>query len=427
MKYHPASELFPMMTDDRFEELVSDIEKNGIRVPVVMCEGMILDGRNRAKACEQLGIEYLTKEYAGNPYEFVWSLNGLRRDLETGQRYLIWKDVIGQSDSWIAAQDKRKEEANDKRSEATKKQRSGEKAGVDAESSRTSKHPSRKEKAKASNTDEGTVSRCDTLSKNRPDISDRVMKGELTLHEVYKIYKAEKNKPRSDHSAEKEQKKAQFNKTNDNIEWAQWSWNPVTGCEYGCSYCYARDIANRFFPEKFKPTFYEDRLQAPQNTKPIKGPGGSAVFVCSMADLFGDWIPNEWIFKIMQEVEKNPQWTFIFLTKNPKRLKSIVWPDNAWIGTTVDTQKRAVTAEKYMADVSAKVRFISCEPMLEEIKFTDMSMIDWLIIGGKSSNSQELEFQPEWKWVWSLTNMAYKAKCKVYWKPNLTVRPREYP
>ena len=88
---------------------------------------------------------------------------------------------------------------------------------------------------------------------------------------------------------------AQFNKTNDNIGWAQWSWNPVTGCKHGCPYCYARDIAMRF-DGHFNPTFRDDRLDAPKNTKPIVNtPSGGRVFVCSMADLFGTWVPNEWI------------------------------------------------------------------------------------------------------------------------------------
>ncbi|MBF0524736.1 MAG: DUF5131 family protein [Deltaproteobacteria bacterium] len=89
--------------------------------------------------------------------------------------------------------------------------------------------------------------------------------------------------------------KQTFNATNDNIEWAKWTWNPVTGCLHGCKYCYARDIANRFFGEyKFSPHFYPERLSAPANTtipvKRINEPGIKNVFVCSMADLFGEWV-----------------------------------------------------------------------------------------------------------------------------------------
>ena len=63
----------------------------------------------------------------------------------------------------------------------------------------------------------------------------------------------------------------------------------------------------------------------------------------------------------------------------------------------------------------------------QEIRFNDISVFDWVIIGGKSKSSNEPEFQPQWKWVYRLTKQAVEAGCKVYWKPNLKVRPKEYP
>ena len=103
-------------------------------------------------------------------------------------------------------------------------------------------------------------------------------------------------------------KRPVFNKVNENIDWAKWSWNPVTGCEHGCKYCYARDIANRFYKNKFKPTFHKYRLAAPKNTtipKTLdKDPGRNKVFVCSMADLFGDWVPQGWIDNVLDVCTK---------------------------------------------------------------------------------------------------------------------------
>lgn len=231
---------------------------------------------------------------------------------------------------------------------------------------------------------------------------------------------------------EKRQARPTFNLTNDNIQWAAWSWNPVTGCRHGCPYCYARDIANRFYPEKFEPTYRPERLAAPLNTPQI-GPrwqgdqGYNGVFVCSMADLFGEWVPQDWIDAILTVVKDSPQWNFIFLTKNPARLATIEWPDNAWVGATVDTLSRVKPTQEAFANVRAPVRFVSVEPMREPVLFTDYSLFDWIIIGGQSQSSVEPARQPEYWWVHELTDQAHLAGCKVFWKPNLTVTPQEYP
>jgi len=149
------------------------------------------------------------------------------------------------------------------------------------------------------------------------------------------------------------------------------------------------------------------------------------VFVCSMADLFGEWVPQEWIDAVLEAVRAAPQWNFLFLTKNPKRLAGIDWPDNAWVGTTVDCQKRVAAAEKAFAKITARVKFLSCEPLLEKLTFENLKVFDWLIIGPKRVGAGHE--QPEWEWVESLLRQARQAKLRVYFKPHLTVRPREYP
>jgi protein gp37 len=226
-------------------------------------------------------------------------------------------------------------------------------------------------------------------------------------------------------------KRSVFNRVNENIDWAKWSWNPVTGCEHNCVYCYARDIAERFYQEGFRPTFRPERLSAPQNTplpKQAEGEiGWRNVFVCSMADLFGKWVPQEWIDAVLEQVWAAPQWNFLFLTKFPQRLSSITWPPNAWVGTTVDEQYRVKIAEKAFREVEARVKWLSCEPLRERLTFSSLDMFDWVVLGGQSASRQAPAMQPEWDWVKHLMQQAWASNCMVYWKPNLAVRPQEYP
>lgn len=219
--------------------------------------------------------------------------------------------------------------------------------------------------------------------------------------------------------------------TGPGIEWAGWSWNPVTGCLHGCEYCYARSMAVRFpesFPKGFKPHFRKERLTAPQNTL-VPANGNFAdrlVFTVSMGDLFGDWVPQEWIDAVLDSIKNAPQWTFLLLTKNPKRLPAIDFSANCWVGATADTQVRATEAIKIFNawENPPPVLFLSCEPLLEFIDISKAQNIDWLIIGGQTGSAPK---QPEWVWVESLVEQARVANCKVYFKPNLTVRPKEYP
>ena len=98
-----------------------------------------------------------------------------------------------------------------------------------------------------------------------------------------------------------------MNKTK--IEWTDYTWNSITGCEYNCFYCYARRIAMRFNGH-FKPTFHPDRITQPHK---LKKP--SKIFVCSMVDLFGDWIPDLWIEAVLATIK----YTNIFYKNNIKK------------------------------------------------------------------------------------------------------------
>jgi len=222
-----------------------------------------------------------------------------------------------------------------------------------------------------------------------------------------------------------------FNRTNASVDWAWWTWNPVTGCEHDCIYCYARDYANRFYPEKFQPTFHPKRLKAPHNT-PLPPEAATdvrarCVFCVSMGDLFGKWIPDEWIDAVRAEVRAAPQWNFLFLTKFPQRLASLQWSDNCWVGTTVDAQYRVAIAERAFRTIEAPVKWLSCEPLRERLTFTSLDMFDWVVLGGQSKSTQAPAFQPPWEWVEHLWRQADAAHCPMYWKPNLETRPQAYP
>jgi len=262
------------------------------------------------------------------------------------------------------------------------------------------------------------------------DEKEAVKKGEKSVSSTArKIREVKKKEPEIKPPIPKK-----MNFTNDNIEWAKWSWNPVTGCNHGCLYCYARDIANRF-DGNFDPKYHQDRLSAPANTKiPEKNKdeiGINNVFVCSMADLFGDWVPTEWIQNVIDVCEKENQWNYLFLTKNPKRYLEFAFPSNCWLGASADTQARANNAMDTFNRLSGKnIRFLSCEPLMEPLNLgTGIANIDWIIIGGRSKSTGMPAGQPEWGWVENLLFQVrnLQSNSKVYFKPNLTVRPKEYP
>ena len=240
--------------------------------------------------------------------------------------------------------------------------------------------------------------------------------------------------------------KATFNETTgEGISWAAWSWNPVTGCLHGCDYCYARAIAHRFtdgFPAGFTPLFHEERLDAPANTS-IPGahrgdPAYRRVFVCSMADLYGRWVPDEWIQRVHESMLATPYWQYILLTKFPTRYVGLQLPPGAWVGTSVDEQKRVRIAEDAFRKIEGDGirKWLSLEPLREPLEFSDLSMFDWVVIGAQTETRQPEgtveAFASPWPWWMRIALQAHEAGCKVHIKPNLYngrpgTMPNEYP
>jgi len=418
IRVHPFNDLFPI--DPKIKAAIKEhIETfsydDGKPVDVWQEKMIVLDGNTRIEAATEAGMVELPVHYhsfrnEGEALEYAIHNQRDRRNFTDADIYRCVKAV-----------DEVKQRGGDRKSQTYQES----KASSEAIEKSKKEEKSASKTAKTTGVSRVKVEKVRTIDKIAdPETRKEVEEGKKTINKAYQeTIEKKKAIPKSS---------AIFNLTNDNIEWAKWTWNPVTGCLHGCKYCYARDISNRYWPEtEFKPEFHPNRLAAPKNTAIpshlIDAPGIKNVFVCSMADLFGEWVPKEWIDSVLDVVRDSPQWTYLFLTKNPIRLIEIDWPDNAWVGTTVDTQRRVKPVEDIFREVKAPVKFLSCEPLLEELTFSDLSMFDWLIIGSRSKNSQLPAFQPEWAWVESLFNQARKAGLKVYFKPNLTIRPREYP
>ena len=216
-----------------------------------------------------------------------------------------------------------------------------------------------------------------------------------------------------------------MNKTK--IEYVDYTWSPVTGCKNNCSYCYAKRIATRFrgtkaYPNGFKPTFRPERLN-----EPLKLKKPSKIFVCSMGDLFGDWVPNEWIDVVLDTVKKCPQHTFLFLTKNPKRYSDWFFPENAWIGQTIDMKTFSFIN---LNGVESGGSFISFEPLLSGwVKNPSSDMLDawsvsgvvdwvmpqWVILGSQTNPYKP----PRKRWVEDILDACERQNIPVFLKDNL--------
>ena len=264
------------------------------------------------------------------------------------------------------------------------------------------------------------------------------------------------------------------------IDWADATWNPVTGCLHGCEYCYARRIANRFagcdklstympncqatwkrvnpeskpeeaifevyeqcppisirfdankqieihsvapYPWGFQPTLRRDKLAEPQHWKKPR-----TIFVCSMGDMFGNWVPDEWITEVFRACDAAPRHRYMFLTKNPKRYaelraKGIQPPANSWIGTSVTTDAEAKEQTFALSEcwnVNANW-FVSVEPLLEPMSseaLEDLGAMHWVIIGAETGNSKN-KVIPERKWVDEIVDACAKVGTPLFMKDSL--------
>lgn len=205
------------------------------------------------------------------------------------------------------------------------------------------------------------------------------------------------------------------------IEWTEMTWNPVTGCikvSQGCKHCYAERMAKRLramgsdrYKNGFSPTLHYDLLELP-----IRWKRPRVIFVNSMSDLFQEAVPLSFIKDVFSTMERSPQHIFQVLTKRADRLEEVSaqlpWPENVWMGVSVE-DGRVVSRIDHLRRVPARVRFLSCEPLIGPLDGLRLDGIDWVIVGGESGSGA----RPMQKaWVTSILNQCRKAGVSFFFK-----------
>jgi protein gp37 len=231
------------------------------------------------------------------------------------------------------------------------------------------------------------------------------------------------------------------------IDWADSTWNPVTGCLHGCEYCYARKIANRFdgkadrtlyfqlkdkpdvfdlyevltdakgcktpYPFGFEPTFHRYRLNEPAQMKKAQN-----IFVCSMADLFGEWVPDKWIREVLKACEATPQHRYLFLTKNPKRYERVLdryFPPNMWFGWSQDGPMGKAMSHTTHHSIQS---FVSLEPLRRPFETFNVMGLDWAIVGAETGNHKNKAI-PQKSWVDAIAEECAKHSVPLFMKESL--------
>lgn len=188
------------------------------------------------------------------------------------------------------------------------------------------------------------------------------------------------------------------------IEWTEQTWNPTTGCTKvspGCKHCYAETMARRLtamgaggYEKGFEFTMHEYRLQ-----QPLKRKKPTVYFVNSMSDLFHEDITDDFLDKVFDVIRQTPHHTYQILTKRSERLpiyfETRMCPQNVWLGVSVEDKKYGAPRINDLRKVNATIRFLSVEPLLEDIGKINLTDIHWVIVGGESGPSAR-PMKAEW-------------------------------
>lgn len=210
--------------------------------------------------------------------------------------------------------------------------------------------------------------------------------------------------------------------TNSKIEWTEQTWNPTTGCSKispGCKHCYAEIMARRLqamgaagYKNGFKLALHPNRI-----TQPLDRRKPTVYFVNSMSDLFHRDIPDHFLDQVFSVIERTPQHTYQILTKRAERLPKYFatrrCPSNVWLGVSVEDRKYGVPRIDYLRRVKAPIRFLSIEPLLEDLGKINLSGIHWIIVGGESGPKAR---PMEENWVENIKRQADKNGVAFFFK-----------
>lgn len=192
--------------------------------------------------------------------------------------------------------------------------------------------------------------------------------------------------------------------TQSRIEWTEQTWNPTVGCTKispGCKNCYAEKMAKRLqamgmhgYENGFRLSLIPERLAEPlERRKP------TIYFVNSMSDLFHEKVPFQYIDRIFDVMGRAHQHTFQVLTKRASRMadycRGKTVPPNVWLGVSVENKKHGVPRIELLRGIDVMVRFLSIEPLLEDLGKPDLREIHWVIVGGESG-SKARPMQQQW-------------------------------
>jgi len=206
------------------------------------------------------------------------------------------------------------------------------------------------------------------------------------------------------------------------IEWTEQTWNPTVGCTKispGCKNCYAEAMALRLQAMGLKG--YEDgfkiKLMPERLAEPLERKKPTVYFVNSMSDLFHDKVPFSYVEKVFAVMKQAHHHTFQVLTKRPARLAKYcsnrVVPANVWLGVSVEDRKYGVPRIEILRGIDATIRFLSIEPLLEDVGEIDLTGIHWVIVGGESGRRARPMREA---WVESVQQQCLAANVPFFFK-----------